>query len=352
MATTKRHRWLRAGLLVSLGLTLVLATTAGGVGARPDATSALPRSQTLYVSGKQWGPYTDFNPFRSGDYATGVVGLVYETMFRYDPLKDRYIPWLATNGRWQGTTYVATLRRGVKWSDGKPFTSRDVKYSFETGKLTGSDYATMWRSGLAAVTTSGDYTVSFRFRGTPNYQQWDFYRYNVPIAPQHIWKGYSATQVTTGNNDNMSRLIGTGPFVYGGGKGSSQTLIWKRRNNWWATKALGKRMWMTSVVDIHNTSNTASLQNFVSGRIDLSNNFFPGVDKLIRGNDPDVLHAGAVHARGQHGLARPEHDEGAAQRPRLPQGARDVHQHQPDRPGRLRQHRLEGERDRPAADLE
>ena len=283
MATTQRHRWLRAGLLVTLGLTMVLATTVGGAGARSDGASALPRSQTLYVSGKQWGPYTDFNPFRSGDYATGVVGLVYETLFRYDPLKDRYIPWLATNGRWEGTTYVATLRRGVKWSDGKPFTARDVKYSFETGKLTGSDYATMWRSGLAAVTAQGDYTVRFRFRGTPNYQQWDFYRYNVPIAPQHIWKGYSATAVTTGNNDNMSRLIGTGPFVYGGGKGSSQTLIWKRRNGWWATKALGKRMWMSSIVDIHNTSNTASLQNFVSGRIDLSNNFFPGVDKLIRG---------------------------------------------------------------------
>ena len=126
--------------------------------------------------------------------------------------------------------------------------------------------------------------MRFRFRGTPNYQQWDWYRYNIPIVPQHIWKGYSATAVTTGNNDNMSRLIGTGPFVYGGGKGSSQTLIWKRRNGWWATKALGKRMWMTNIVDIHNTSNTASLQNFVSGRIDLSNNFFPGVDKLIRGN--------------------------------------------------------------------
>ena len=82
----------------------------------------------------------------------------------------------------------------------------------------------------------------------------------------------------------MSRLIGTGPFIYGGGKGSSQTLIWNRRNGWWATKALGKRMPMRHIVDIHNTSNTASLQNFISGRIDLSNNFFPGIDKLIRGN--------------------------------------------------------------------
>jgi peptide/nickel transport system substrate-binding protein len=282
-ATTHTHRGLRAGLLVTAALAVVLATTAGGAGARTDGAFALPRSQTLYVSGKQWGPYTDFNPFRSGDYATGVVGLVYETMFRYDPLKDRFIPWLATNGRWAGNTYVVTLRRGVKWSDGRAFTARDVKFSFETGKLTGSDFATLWRTGLAAVTTSGNYTVRFRFRGTPNYQQWDWYRYNIPIAPQHIWKGYSATQITTGNNDNMARLIGTGPFVYGGGKGSSQTLQWNRRNGWWATKALGKRMWMRYIVDIHNTSNTASLQNFIQGKIDLSNNFFPGVDKLIRG---------------------------------------------------------------------
>ena len=282
---TNRQRGLSAGLLVVFVLSVVvLATTAGGAGARTDGASALPRSQTLYVSGKQWGPYTDFNPFRSGDYATGVVGLVYETLFRYDPLKDTYLPWLALNGGWQGNTYRVTLRPGVRWSDGRPFTSRDVKYSFETGKLNGSDFATLWRTGLQRVTTSGALGVRFQFRGKPNYQQWDWYRYNIPIVPQHIWRGYSATQITTGNNDDMSRLIGTGPFVYGGGKGSSQTLQWNRRDGWWATKALGKRMWMKHVVDIHNTSNTASLQNFIQGRIDLSNNFFPGIDKLIRGN--------------------------------------------------------------------
>ena len=80
-------------------------------------------------------------------------------------------------------------------------------------------------------------------------------------------------------------MVGTGPFIYGAGKGWSQTLLmWNRRDGWWATKALGKRMWMKYIVDIHNTSNTASLQNFLQSRIDLSNNFFPGIDKLIRGN--------------------------------------------------------------------
>ena len=281
---TKRHRRLRAALLATVGLTVVLATTVGGADARTDGTSALPRSQTLYVSGKQWGPYTDFNPFRAGDYATGVVGLMYETLFRYDPLKDRFIPWLATKGTWQGNTFVVTLRRGVTWSDGKPFTSRDVKFSYETGKLPGSDFATLWRTGLQRITTAGAYTVRFQFGGSPNYQQFDWYRYNTPIVPQHVWKSFSARQITTGNNDDMSKLVVTGPFTYGGGKGSSQTLQYNRRDGWWATKALGKRMWMKHIVDIHNTSNTASLQNFIQGKIDLSNNFFPGVDKIIRGN--------------------------------------------------------------------
>src|SRR5688500_4765194 len=116
-----RQRGLSAGLLVVFVLAVVvLATTAGGAGAKTDGASALPRSQTLYVSGKQWGPYTDFNPFRQGDYATGVLGLVYETLFRFDPLRDKCVPWLATNGRWSGNTCVVTRRNGGRCSDGRP----------------------------------------------------------------------------------------------------------------------------------------------------------------------------------------------------------------------------------------
>ena len=71
-------------------------------------------------------------------------------------------------------------------------------------------------------------------------------------------------------------MVGTGPFTYGGGKGRSVTLQWNRRSGWWATKALGMKMPMQYFVDIHNTQNTASLQNFLKNDIDLSNNFFPG----------------------------------------------------------------------------
>ncbi len=50
-------------------------------------------------------------------------------------------------------------------------------------------------------------------------------------------------------------------------------------------------------------------------------------------------------------MARSEHDEGAAQRSGVPPRAGDVDQRRPDRDGRLRQHRLEGQPDRAPADL-
>jgi peptide/nickel transport system substrate-binding protein len=275
-----RRNWVVTGF----GIIAVVAVLAGlataGAGAGQQSSLALPRDATLYTSGTAWGPFTQFNPLRSSGNATGTLGLLYETLFRYDPLADKYIPWLATSGKWVGRTYVIQLRSGVKWSDGKPLTGNDVKFTFETGKLAGSELSTMWKTGLTNIAVKGN-TVSFVFKGKPNYLDWNTNIYSWGIVPQHLWKNYSPTEITTGNTDKY--MVGTGPFVYGAGKGSSGTLQWNRRSNWWATKALGKKMPMQYLVDIHNTQNTASLQNFLKNDIDLSNNFFPGVDKSIGG---------------------------------------------------------------------
>ena len=100
MAVERKKATVALGV-VTLVAALALSTLTVTAGASPSSTTALPRAATLYTSGTAWGPFTNFNPLRSG-YATGVLGLLYETLFRYDPLKDRFIPWLATNGRWAG----------------------------------------------------------------------------------------------------------------------------------------------------------------------------------------------------------------------------------------------------------
>jgi peptide/nickel transport system substrate-binding protein len=284
MATHKNRRAGGGlGLIAGVVAVAVIASlTAVGAGAGPQGQAAVPRADTLYTSGKQWGPYTNFNPLRP-DSSTGTIGFLYEPLFRYDPLKDRFIPWLASSGKWVGKNkYVVTVRKGVTWSNGKPLTAADVKFTYETQKHKGAQYGTMWKTGLTRITTKGR-VVTFHFSGTPTYQEWDTNRYSIAIVPKHIWQGYTPTQIVSGNTSSRSKLVGTGPFTYGGGAGGSQTLQWNRRNGWWATKAYGMRMPMKHIVDIHNTSNTASLQNFLQNKIDLSNNFFPGINRHVGG---------------------------------------------------------------------
>src|SRR4029453_11787718 len=119
MSTGKRRMAVSLGV-VALVAAMAVASFTAGAGAQSSATSALPRGSTLYTSGTAWGPFASFNPLRI-EKATGVLGLLYETLFRYDPLKDQFIPWLSTSGKWAGSSYVVTLRKAGKWNDAKPF---------------------------------------------------------------------------------------------------------------------------------------------------------------------------------------------------------------------------------------
>jgi ABC-type dipeptide transport system, periplasmic component len=272
--------WL--GIAVMAAAAVALAAISGA-GAKPKSALALPRAQTLYTTGTQWGPYSDLNPFKNWDYVTGTVGLVYETPFRYDPLADKFIPWLATSGKWASkNVYVMTVRNGVKWSDGRTLSAADFRFTFGLLKIPTHPQHTLWTSGLKSVQASGN-KVTFTFRGTPNYQEWDNYLFNVPIVPQHVWKSYSTNTVVNGNLGNTKKLVGTGPYTYYAGLNATQTFTWKKRAGWWATRVLGMDPKPTYIVDIFNGSNAASLANLLAGNIDLSNNFVPGIDKKVGG---------------------------------------------------------------------
>src|SRR5215471_7498914 len=51
------------------------------------AVTSYPRTQTLYTSGSAYSPPTNWNPLDVGNDATGTQGLIYETLFLYDPIK-------------------------------------------------------------------------------------------------------------------------------------------------------------------------------------------------------------------------------------------------------------------------
>jgi peptide/nickel transport system substrate-binding protein len=273
-----KKRW--AGGLGLIALVAIVGATSlvAGAGAKQGfSLASLPRAQTLYMSGNQWSPNTDLNPAKNWDYVTGLVGFVYETPFRYDPLKDKFIPWLATGGKWTNkSTYAMTIRKGVKWSDGKPMTPADVKYSVDLAKIKTHPQHALWAdTGLLSTKVSGN-DVVFTFKSTPGYQQFDFYRYNVAVVPQHVFKSYKQSDIATGNLSDTKKIVGTGPYGYQSGVGAtSNTVVWKKRDGWWATAALGKSVAPTYIVDIKNGTNAAALSNLLAGNIDLFNNFAP-----------------------------------------------------------------------------
>jgi peptide/nickel transport system substrate-binding protein len=279
-------------LVAVVGMTSLGAT--GAVGGEQSAF-ALPRAQTLYISGNQWSPNNDLNPAKNWDYITGLVGFAYETPFRYDPLADKFIPWLATSGTWTSkTTFTMTIRTGIRWSDGKTLTPADVKYSFDLAKIATHPQHPLWQdTGLTGTRVSGN-RVIFTFGGAPGYQQFDFYRFNVAVVPQHIFKSYTKSQIATDNLLFPKNIVGTGPYLYqSGASAASQTVVWKKNPKWWATNALGLRVAPTYIVDIHNASNAAALANFKAGNIDLFNNFAP--KSAISGKTKTYFDKGPYH---------------------------------------------------------
>ncbi|WP_055480302.1 ABC transporter substrate-binding protein [Sphaerimonospora mesophila] len=284
----------RARLLAPLlAVGLITACSGGGGSASTQAASpgsaaatggggqgggSFPRNETLYTSGTQWGPPANWNPLREWDYATGTKGLVYETLFLYDPNADEFSPWLAESGDWTSDKeYTLKLRQGVTWSDGKPFTADDVVFTFELGKMETVPYHPLW-TWLKSAEAVDEHTVKFTF-SVANYQEWANHLYSRAIVPKHLWEGRSEDEVMNGANE---KPVGTGPYDYQ--THDQDRMVWVKRDGWWATKALNKDVKPKYIVDIVNSSNEVAMGLLLQKNLDLSTNFLPGIANLIKGN--------------------------------------------------------------------
>ncbi len=106
-----------------------------------------------------------FDPALETTWLMNLGPHVYSKLLRWDAKVQNILPDLASGPPEQpdATTYTYKLHPGLKFSDGSPLTSRDVKYTYERigAKATASPHA--YKVGpLSSVETPDDTTVTFK----------------------------------------------------------------------------------------------------------------------------------------------------------------------------------------------
>jgi peptide/nickel transport system substrate-binding protein len=93
-----------------------------------------------------------------------------------------------------GTVWTVKLRQDAKFSDGEPVTAKDVKFTFETAKQSGS---VIDLTNLAQVETPDDYTVRFVLKEAQS--TFVTHLISTGIVPKHAYtKDYARNPVGSG----------------------------------------------------------------------------------------------------------------------------------------------------------
>ncbi len=186
---------------------------------------------------------------------------IVEGLLTYDyELKPK--PLLAT--AWSlsadGLQYTFTLRKGVKWHDGKDFTSADVAFSILTLKQVHPRGRGTF-ANVVEVRTPDPYTAVVVLSKPAPFLLTALAATESPIVPKHLYEG---TDIAASKYN--SQPIGTGPFVFKEWVQGSHIILERNPNYWDKPKPYLDRVVVRFVLDA--AARAAALE---SGAADLAN---------------------------------------------------------------------------------
>jgi peptide/nickel transport system substrate-binding protein len=247
------------------------------------ATAAAPVKATALtaIQEQQASWIRNFNPLIAPGTARWPTRAgVYEPLMIYNTLKGEFVPWLATKSEWSADTrkLTLTLRPGVKWSDGQPFTAKDVAFTFELlKKHKALDFAAVW-GFLEGVQAKDDTTVEFSL--TRPYVPGLVYIVHQPIVPEHKWKGVQDPVTYTNETP-----VATGPFtevkVF-----QNQIFELGRNPHYWQQ---GKPAVESLRFPAYPGNDQANLA-LLTGELDWAGSFVPDIDRVFVSKDKENNH--------------------------------------------------------------
>lgn len=267
----------------------VAPATGGEVSEQPaaaPATGELPRNETLYIAGHQWGPPTTFNPLTSGTAwpAGGAHMYIYESLMAFNQLTGDLDPLLAKSYEFtDGETLVVTLQDGTAWADGTPLTTDDVIYTYELAK-TNSDinYSTLF-DYITSITATDDRTLEIKLnpeRLNPGMVK-NFVA-TIKIMPKHVW------QEREGGETPLSQIVEMEPLGSGAWKLMAQSperIALERNDNYWGKDVYGLPAPKYFVHPIFKSNDDGNLA-LQRGEVDYSQQFVPQIWQMWEGGAP------------------------------------------------------------------
>jgi peptide/nickel transport system substrate-binding protein len=153
--------------LTIVALLLVVSITVAIPSIAQDET--LPRNETLYFNGQQWGAVVGWNPYSSNNNNAMAVSqqdnarvLMFETPYLYNMLDGQVYPLLAdgpyewNDGRTELTFHINSA---AHWSDGTPVTSDDATYTWATHVTYNTPTAAANTDYIDDIVATDEYTV-------------------------------------------------------------------------------------------------------------------------------------------------------------------------------------------------
>ena len=232
----------------------------------------------LVVSQEQQASWSrNFNPLTTATAARWpTLAGVYEPLLVFNSVRSEYVPWLAIANQCRAgnLTLRMTTRDSVLWSDGRPFTARDVAFTFGLLKrFPALDRRGVW-GFLSGVRALDDRTVEFRFQREfiPGFDELAAQQ----IVPEHVWS--KVADPVAFPNENP---VATGPF----------TEVRVFRNQ---VYELGRnpRYWQHGLPRVEvlrfpaYPSNDRANLALVFDEVDWAGNFIPAIDRVYVGREP------------------------------------------------------------------
>ncbi len=261
--------------------------------------SELPRNETMYFGGQQWGAVNGWNPLGNAnnnamalaDSGSGSRIIMFETLYMYNMLDGTLTPLLADGPyQWNDTMTEMTvkIKSAAKWSDGTPVTADDVAYTYETSVKIQNNSALGFQDYIDSITAVDPSTVLIKAKLTEDGKPANPLMLITFIEQAYIaQKAWIQTVEARNNNDAIAikadpaeDVVYSGP--YGKYYADDQKVVFVRNDNYWGQDA---SMWGKLPIPkyiAHNIfiDNPAVQVAFEAGEIDVNQQFIPNIQDL------------------------------------------------------------------------